>query len=323
MKKLMTIAGVVLAVAIAGWAGLVYAQHGHGGAEGKSMMGDMQGMHGMSDQMMARCRMTMGAQLSPRDPAMLLGVKDQLDLTAQQVQQLQALAQQTRQKAAALLTDAQRQEVAKLPEQPQSMMQMHQQMMGRMQGQGHGRMHGAGHMDMCAMMMRMMGGEMEAPATQPANQSDLNAKTQGQVDRLMEAYLAIQQRLAQDQMQDVAAQFAEMHHTAHALAGANAPEDVQKTADAVAKVAHGVEPKDLDEAREVFKPLSSAMIELVQVAQPSNEAASALHVASCPMASADWLQATEQVVNPYMGQRMLRCGNVKQTIKSSSAGEQE
>jgi Cu(I)/Ag(I) efflux system membrane fusion protein len=38
----------------------------------------------------------------------------------------------------------------------------------------------------------------------------------------------------------------------------------------------------------------------------------------CPMAfddtGADWVQATEQVANPYYATQMKRCGEVKRTV---------
>lgn len=333
MKTLLTTTLVATAVIVAGWTGLARSQEREQPAEGAGMP---------MMEMMARCRMTMRAELSPRDPAVLLGMREKLDLTDQQVDQLQTLAQETRRTAAGLLTDAQRQQVEQLPQQPQSMMRMHQQMMGRMKNMDGdmGHMQGMKGMDgMCGMMMGGMGrhgdGMMprmhmeqgNAPANQPRGQAKLNARMQGALDQVVESYLAIQQRLAQDEMQGVQAQLTELHSAAHALGRAESPE-VRNAAEAVAETAHDARPENLDEAREVFTSLSAGVIALTELAAPSDEAASALYVASCPMAEASWLQSSKQVVNPYMGQRMPRCGSIKQTIKrgdaeeeSSSAGE--
>jgi Cu(I)/Ag(I) efflux system membrane fusion protein len=35
---------------------------------------------------------------------------------------------------------------------------------------------------------------------------------------------------------------------------------------------------------------------------------------------ADWLQADTKVANPYFGDAMLRCGEVRRTIEPSSEG---
>ena len=44
---------------------------------------------------------------------------------------------------------------------------------------------------------------------------------------------------------------------------------------------------------------------------------------SCPMVynegGADWLQATEPLLNPYFGAMMLRCGSLKETIKATQS----
>ena len=46
------------------------------------------------------------------------------------------------------------------------------------------------------------------------------------------------------------------------------------------------------------------------------EDAPALYEAQCPMAQASWLQTSKDLANPYMGQAMLKCGMVTQSIKA-------
>lgn len=73
----------------------------------------------------------------------------------------------------------------------------------------------------------------------------------------------------------------------------------------------GIEP-----ARTAFAPLSEQFEEMVR-RFGSGDVAS-VHLMHCPMAfgnrGADWLQPQEQVNNPYYGARMLRCGEVTETI---------
>ena len=74
--------------------------------------------------------------------------------------------------------------------------------------------------------------------------------------------------------------------------------------------------EDLEKQREQFGFLSTALIETVTAFGIAGEA---LFVQYCPMAfdneGADWLATEEQVLNPYFGEAMLRCGVVKETIK--------
>lgn len=61
---------------------------------------------------------------------------------------------------------------------------------------------------------------------------------------------------------------------------------------------------DLDAQRENFKAVSS---EVIQYAE--EEKISGVYKANCPMAKADWLQASAEVKNPYYGSKMLKCGS--------------
>ena len=61
----------------------------------------------------------------------------------------------------------------------------------------------------------------------------------------------------------------------------------------------------MDAAREHFKPISEESIKMAKDVK-------GLYVFHCPMAKADWLQtAKDDVVNPYMSKKMLRCGSLK------------
>jgi hypothetical protein len=64
--------------------------------------------------------------------------------------------------------------------------------------------------------------------------------------------------------------------------------------------------KDLTAARAAFGELSATLIRLQELVPGSD-----LVVAYCPMAKASWLQPDDELGNPYMGQRMARCGSVK------------
>lgn len=69
-------------------------------------------------------------------------------------------------------------------------------------------------------------------------------------------------------------------------------------------------------ARIPFKPLSEHMIQLAKAFDPFEKP---LFIQHCPMADdfngADWLSTEENIMNPYFGESMLTCGNVKDEIK--------
>jgi Cu(I)/Ag(I) efflux system membrane fusion protein len=71
---------------------------------------------------------------------------------------------------------------------------------------------------------------------------------------------------------------------------------------------------DIHELRLLFKSLSDYTIERIR--ESGGAGGHHLRLVHCPMAfdfsGADWLQATEEVRNPYFGAAMLTCGTVKQ-----------
>jgi hypothetical protein len=75
----------------------------------------------------------MNMSVSPNDPGALLAMGDQLKLTAAQTTQLNNLNSETRIKAAALLTADQKKTLDAMPQAPQTMMQMHEQLLRQTQ----------------------------------------------------------------------------------------------------------------------------------------------------------------------------------------------
>ena len=65
---------------------------------------------------------------------------------------------------------------------------------------------------------------------------------------------------------------------------------------------------DLKAAREAFKPLSASLAKYLA----DNKAGKGIyHEAYCPMVKASWLQTEKAIKNPYMGRKMLDCGELK------------
>jgi hypothetical protein len=73
---------------------------------------------------------------------------------------------------------------------------------------------------------------------------------------------------------------------------------------------------DIEAQRTAFAALSTALITLVK---QSGLSAGVLYVDFCPMAmnnqGAYWLSESSRIKNPYFGEQMLTCGEVKETLK--------
>lgn len=72
---------------------------------------------------------------------------------------------------------------------------------------------------------------------------------------------------------------------------------------------------DLEEQRKSFAALSESMITLAKNgAFEKNE----YYIQHCPMAmnnkGADWISDEEEIRNPYFGEKMLKCGEVKEKL---------
>lgn len=130
------------------------------------------------------------------------------------------------------------------------------------------------------------------------------------LEKFYAAYLAIQSRLAADEL-PTSEQAEQLVSQAKSLVDSGALSDerrslVEPTIEHGTHLAHG----DLKMARQAFKAFSPGVIRLA--AQVQGEAAQQgyLHY-YCPMVpggGGDWLQAQAPLANPYWGAEMLRCG---------------
>jgi len=93
-------------------------------------------------------------------------------------------------------------------------------------------------------------------------------------------------------------------------------QEVKKGAKALneAKMVAGA--KNIEEQRRMFVALSTEMIELIKTSKLSM---GKIYVEYCPMANdnagASWLSNEATILNPYLGDKMLKCGSVKETIQ--------
>lgn len=75
--------------------------------------------------------------------------------------------------------------------------------------------------------------------------------------------------------------------------------------------------QDIEEQRNQFDFLSQALINSIRAFGVNQDA---FYVQHCPMANknngADWLSKEAKVLNPYFGEKMLKCGTVQDTIST-------
>lgn len=126
---------------------------------------------------------------------------------------------------------------------------------------------------------------------------------------LVKAYVEVQQRLAADTLAP-AQQAAEQARAAARQLDDPAALRLEGALDLV------VEAEDFEAARLAFEAVSGVLLDLLEAR--GNPLAVPLRLTYCPMVGGDrggsWLQTAEDVDNPYFGERMRTCGEVRATI---------
>jgi len=121
------------------------------------------------------------------------------------------------------------------------------------------------------------------------------------VKSVYDHYLKIQTDLANDSLKGVSDEATAIAKAIQDDEMKMLPAVVGTEAEAVAKAS------DLKSARAAFKPLSDSLIKYLA----AHHAKDAYIEVYCPMAKASWLQADKNVNNPYLGQKMPTCGEIK------------
>ncbi len=147
---------------------------------------------------------------------------------------------------------------------------------------------------------------------------DVPAAFRSQLDTLYKTYLKLQVALADDQVEEAKAAFAELPA---AIELPDAEELEGRTLEAwrtdqakLQRAFHGDWKKiDVKELRKRFESVSNAMLDIADGFGHAQD--ETLYRVFCPMAfknkGAVWLQAGETIANPYFGQKMLRCGEIQ------------
>jgi len=77
------------------------------------------------------------------------------------------------------------------------------------------------------------------------------------------------------------------------------------------KAAQLLSASTLADQREAFEGLSNEMTTLVKGGKLSM---GMIYLAYCPMVKASWLSNEQEIKNPYYGDKMMKCGSVKEMI---------
>ncbi|HEY1171756.1 MAG TPA: efflux RND transporter periplasmic adaptor subunit [Verrucomicrobiae bacterium] len=156
------------------------------------------------------------------------------------------------------------------------------------------------------------------PATPSVNLPALTPEQSGAVTDYLKLADAITAALAADNLAEFNTQAAKTHAATLAFAKAFAMDSPwRKLIDPIEKSGHLTNANDLAGARKVFHPFSVAVVDMTQALRRQESAFKQLKVFRCPMTkdafegaprTADWIQLSPTLRNPYFGAEMLECG---------------
>jgi RND family efflux transporter MFP subunit len=128
------------------------------------------------------------------------------------------------------------------------------------------------------------------------------------MDRILEDYFTIQQKLKGDTIegiQPVAVEIATLSEEVKSLDKAHALH--KTTAGIIASVSEMLS-GEIKTVREGFKKISRVLADYVKTADPEGARKKGLKVFYCPMVKEEWIQKGETTENPFYGATMLKCG---------------
>lgn len=149
--------------------------------------------------------------------------------------------------------------------------------------------------------------------TSPAAKHDAKAPPE-LVDRVLAEYLAISEPFGKEEPNTPAASVDALLDAIDALRSAAAGNDAARLIASARDATIAMQSQPIDKQRDLFKPVSAAIITIVDAMPPSNPAVADLYVANCPMAKADWLQRSESLSNPYYAEDMKECGSIVRRV---------
>lgn len=136
------------------------------------------------------------------------------------------------------------------------------------------------------------------------------SKTNPQLSKLYQNYIAIKSALASDDFKKTSVAAGEFLKTASSMNSKSLDEKKLNALKSDSKTIATA--KNIEAQRKPFYKLSEVMI---AVAKESKISEKTIYVQYCPMAEGSWLSNEKQIVNPYYGSSMLKCGSVKSEIK--------
>ena len=158
----------------------------------------------------------------------------------------------------------------------------------------------------------------------PPERTSIPEPFRSNLESLFEIYFELKNALADDDPDTALEQGHRLHQQLeesgeHSLDGEHHMFWMQKYNEISESIGKYTRSENMKEMRMHFEPLSEAFIE---TARTLGAIGQTWYVAYCPMVDGDrgayWLSEFENIMNPYFGSMMLRCGEVRETIREGA-----
>ena len=155
----------------------------------------------------------------------------------------------------------------------------------------------------------------------PPERTSIPEPFRSNLESLFEIYFDLKNALADDDPDTALEQGQRLHQQLeetgeHSLDGEHHMFWMERYSEIDESIMQFVQSADMEEMRVHFEPLSEAFIE---TARTLGAIGQTWYVAYCPMVDGDrgayWLSEFEEISNPYFGSMMLRCGEVRETLR--------
>lgn len=140
--------------------------------------------------------------------------------------------------------------------------------------------------------------------------ANAQTKTNPQLSKLYQNYISVKSALASDDFKKTSVAAGAFLKTVSSINSKFLDEKKLSSLKSDAKIISSA--KNIDAQRKPFYRLSEVMI---AVATENKISEKTIFVQYCPMAEGSWLSNEKQIINPYYGSSMLKCGSVKSEIK--------
>ncbi len=132
--------------------------------------------------------------------------------------------------------------------------------------------------------------------------------TRKAMDDVWNAYFYIREALSKDSLANIAQEANLIYERANLVLNSDEKQEIKNIAKDIIENISQFQEKDIVEVRDAFSTLSNVMIRYMKQFDKANSQARQYRLLYCGMDKKYWVQKTEEIGNPYLGEARSNCG---------------